>query len=94
MVSERQAGFEPRTDAVGSEGAVEMLAVTVRSMEMLSLAAQQRLCCGWHVGRETVTYAPMVVAKFLNQRPSSQASASMSRPKVGVCCKTREPRSR
>ena len=40
MVSERQAGFEYRTDAVGSEGAVEILAATVLSMEMLSLAAQ------------------------------------------------------
>ena len=40
MVSERQAGFEYRTDAVGSEGAVEILAATVLSMEKLSLAAQ------------------------------------------------------
>lgn len=52
MVSERQSGFESRTDNAGSEGAVEMLAVTVLSMEMLLLAAQQRVCCGWHAGRQ------------------------------------------
>ena len=40
MVSERQAGSEYRTDAVGSEGAVEILAATVLSMEMLSLTGQ------------------------------------------------------
>lgn len=41
MVSERQAGSEYRTDAVGSEGAVEILAATVLSMKMLSLAGQE-----------------------------------------------------
>lgn len=90
MVSERQSVFESRTDAVGSEGAVELLAVMVLSMEMLLLATQQRVCCGWHAGRETATYASMVVVRVLSQWPSSQASASMSRFKVGVCYKTSE----
>ena len=51
MVSERQAGFELKTVAVCSEGAVEMLAVTLLSMDavrgctatiVLRLACKQR----------------------------------------------------
>lgn len=91
MVSERQSGFESRTDNAGSEGAVEMLAVTVLSMEMLLLAAQQRVCCGWHAGRETVTHASMVLLRLLSQRPSSFGPVSMSRLEIGACCKTRKP---
>ena len=52
MVSERQSGFESRTDAVGSEGVAERLAIMVLSMEMILLGSQQKVRCGWHVGRE------------------------------------------
>lgn len=42
MVSERQSVLEPRTDAVGSEGAGERLTVMVLSMEtLLLLLAEQ-----------------------------------------------------
>ena len=90
MVSERQAGFESKTDAVGSEGTEEILAIVVLSMEMLMPGCTARivlrLVCGLRIGN-----APMVVVRLLSHRPSSQVSASMDRPKVGVCCKTRKP---
>ena len=91
MVSERQSGLEPKTDPVDSEGVVEMLAEMVLSMEMLLLAVQHLVCCSWHEGRTTVSYAPMIAIRLWSQPSSSQASASMSRPKAGVCCKTRGP---
>lgn len=44
MVSERQAGFASKTDAVGSEGIEEFWAMVVPSMEILILAAQPKWC--------------------------------------------------
>ena len=54
MVSERQAGFESKTDAVGSEGIEDISAIVVLSMKTLRLAAQQNVCCDWYVGWESV----------------------------------------
>ena len=54
MVSERQAGFASKTDAVGSDGIEELSAMVVPSMEILMLAAQPKLCCDWQVGWQSV----------------------------------------
>ena len=54
MVSERQAGFTSKTDAVGSEGIEEFWAMVVPSMEIQILAAQPKWCCDWQVGWQSV----------------------------------------
>ena len=54
MVSEHQAGFASKTDAVGSEGIEELWAIVVPSMEILMLPAQPKLCYDWQVGWQSV----------------------------------------
>ena len=54
LVSERQAGFASKTDAVGSEGIEELCALVVMSTEILMLAAQPKSCCDWQLGWQWV----------------------------------------
>ena len=56
--------FESRPDAIGTEKAVEMLALVLLLIKMPLLTAQKQVGCGWYAGRESASHGAMVLARL------------------------------